>query len=73
MYCTPHSNLVCVEGVSTQVSRRGLSVRGKVAMCSRSDLGYMPCASSSKVKMAGKARSPASSPLAKVLGAAWDV
>ena len=78
MYCTPHSTLVCGEGVSTQVSRRGLSVRGKVAMCSRRDLGYVPCASSSKVKMAGKARSPASYPLVspcaeRVSGAAWAV
>ena len=75
-YCTTQINLMCGEGVSTQEIRRGLSARGKVVMRSRRDLGDVPCASSSKVKMAGKARSPASSPpaapsAARVSGAAW--
>ena len=75
-YCTPQSTLICGKVVSTQVSRIGLSARGKVAMVSRRNLGDVPYASWSKVKMTGKARSPSSSTLAapsaaRVLGAAW--
>ena len=75
-YCTPQSTLMCGEGVFPQVSSRGLSARVKVVIRLRRNLGDVPYASSSRVKMAGKACSPESSPpsapsVSRVSGAAW--